>query len=79
MSSLLKSRNQGIADLSKKIILFHTTSVILEDSRPLVAVAKPYQELVFPVGSTTLDGSRSSDGHGIVLYHRERVMLNADC
>ena len=38
-----------------------------------MAVAGPDQELVFPVESTTLDGSRSSDDHGIVFYHWEHV------
>ena len=38
-----------------------------------MAVAGPDKELVFPVGSTTLDGSRSRDDQGIALYHREPV------
>lgn len=53
--------------------MFHTISVILESNRPPVAVAGPDKELVFPVESTTLDGSRSTDDQGIVLYHWEHV------
>ncbi|XP_008051516.1 dyslexia-associated protein KIAA0319 homolog, partial [Carlito syrichta] len=44
-----------------------------ESNRPPVAVAGPDRELVFPVESATLDGSRSSDDHGIVFYHWEHV------
>ncbi|XP_075866613.1 dyslexia-associated protein KIAA0319 homolog [Microcebus murinus] len=44
-----------------------------ENNRPPVAVAGPDEELVFPVASATLDGSRSSDDHGIVFYHWEHV------
>ncbi|XP_005403426.1 PREDICTED: dyslexia-associated protein KIAA0319 homolog isoform X2 [Chinchilla lanigera] len=44
-----------------------------EDNRPPVAVAGPDKELVFPVDSAILDGSRSSDDHGIVFYHWEHV------
>ncbi|XP_065740701.1 dyslexia-associated protein KIAA0319 homolog isoform X2 [Phocoena phocoena] len=50
-----------------------TVIVQPEDNRPPKAVAGPDQELVFPVESTTLDGSRSSDDHGIVFYHWEHV------
>nr|XP_059877551.1 dyslexia-associated protein KIAA0319 homolog isoform X3 [Delphinus delphis] len=50
-----------------------TVIVQPEDNRPPMAVAGPDQELVFPVESTTLDGSRSSDDHGIVFYHWEHV------
>lgn len=53
--------------------MFHTISVILESNRPPVAVASPDKELVFPVESTTLDGSRSTDDQGIVLYHWEHI------
>nr|XP_008511727.1 PREDICTED: dyslexia-associated protein KIAA0319 homolog isoform X1 [Equus przewalskii] len=62
-----------------------TVIVQPENNRPPVAVAGPSKELVFPVESTTLDGSRSSDDHGIVFYHWEHVrgpsaveMENAD-
>ncbi|XP_057555304.1 dyslexia-associated protein KIAA0319 homolog isoform X2 [Hippopotamus amphibius kiboko] len=50
-----------------------TVIVQPENNRPPVAVAGPDQELVFPVESTTLDGSSSSDDHGIVFYHWEHV------
>uniref|UniRef100_A0A671EXF5 PKD/Chitinase domain-containing protein n=1 Tax=Rhinolophus ferrumequinum TaxID=59479 RepID=A0A671EXF5_RHIFE len=50
-----------------------TVTVQAEDNRPPVAVAGPSQELVFPVESTTLDGSRSSDDHSVVFYHWEHV------
>ncbi|XP_061050858.1 dyslexia-associated protein KIAA0319 homolog isoform X1 [Eubalaena glacialis] len=50
-----------------------TVIVQPENNRPPMAVAGPDQELVFPVESTTLDGSRSSDDHGIVFYHWEHV------
>ncbi|XP_002915857.1 dyslexia-associated protein KIAA0319 homolog isoform X2 [Ailuropoda melanoleuca] len=50
-----------------------TVSVQPEGNRPPVAVAGPDKELVFPVESTTLDGSRSTDDQGIVLYHWEHI------
>ncbi|XP_043764319.1 dyslexia-associated protein KIAA0319 homolog isoform X2 [Cervus elaphus] len=50
-----------------------TVTVQPENNRPPVAVAGPDKELILPVESTTLDGSRSSDDHGIVFYHWERV------
>ncbi|KAM6177349.1 dyslexia-associated protein KIAA0319 homolog [Erethizon dorsatum] len=50
-----------------------TVIVQPEDNRPPVAVAGPDKELVFPVDSATLDGSRSSDDHGIVFYRWEHV------
>ncbi|XP_008578808.1 PREDICTED: dyslexia-associated protein KIAA0319 homolog [Galeopterus variegatus] len=50
-----------------------TVIVQPEDNRPPVAVAGPDKELVFPVESATLDGSRSSDDHGVVFYHWEHV------
>ncbi|XP_069349131.1 dyslexia-associated protein KIAA0319 homolog isoform X2 [Eulemur rufifrons] len=50
-----------------------TVTVQPETNRPPVAVAGPDKELVFPVESATLDGSRSSDDHGIVFYHWEHV------
>ncbi|XP_012494105.1 PREDICTED: dyslexia-associated protein KIAA0319 homolog isoform X2 [Propithecus coquereli] len=50
-----------------------TVTVQPENNRPPVAVAGPDKELVFPVDSATLDGSRSSDDHGIVFYHWEHV------
>lgn len=55
------------------MLLLHTISIILENNRPPVAVAGPDKELILPVESTTLDGSRSSDDHGIVFYRWERV------
>uniref|UniRef100_F1RUE2 KIAA0319 n=1 Tax=Sus scrofa TaxID=9823 RepID=F1RUE2_PIG len=50
-----------------------TVIVQPENNRPPVAVAGPDKELVFPVESTTLDGSQSSDDHGIVFYHWEHL------
>ncbi|KAK2112859.1 hypothetical protein P7K49_007125 [Saguinus oedipus] len=50
-----------------------TVIVLPENNRPPVAVAGPDKELIFPVQSATLDGSRSSDDHGIVFYHWEHV------
>ncbi|XP_023555778.1 dyslexia-associated protein KIAA0319 homolog [Octodon degus] len=50
-----------------------TVIVEPEDNRPPVAVAGPDKELIFPVDSAILDGSRSSDDHGIVFYHWEHV------
>ncbi|POI29032.1 hypothetical protein CIB84_007218, partial [Bambusicola thoracicus] len=44
-----------------------------ENNSPPVAVAGPDKELTFPVESTTLDGSRSQDDQGIVLYHWENI------
>ncbi|XP_012890677.1 PREDICTED: dyslexia-associated protein KIAA0319 homolog [Dipodomys ordii] len=50
-----------------------TVIVQPDNNRPPIAVAGPDKELVFPVESATLDGSRSSDDHGIVLYRWEHV------
>ncbi|KAG8520367.1 Dyslexia-associated protein, partial [Galemys pyrenaicus] len=50
-----------------------TVLVQPEDNRPPLAVAGPDQELFFPVESTSLDGSQSSDDHGIVFYYWEHV------
>uniref|UniRef100_U3DDH9 KIAA0319 n=1 Tax=Callithrix jacchus TaxID=9483 RepID=U3DDH9_CALJA len=50
-----------------------TVIVLPENNRPPVAVAGPDKELIFPVQSATLDGSRSSDDHGIVFYRWEHV------
>ncbi|KAJ7413871.1 hypothetical protein WISP_87890 [Willisornis vidua] len=44
-----------------------------ENNSPPVAVAGPNKELTFPVESTTLDGSKSQDGQGIVLCHWESI------
>ncbi|KAM7322744.1 hypothetical protein ACRRTK_018249 [Alexandromys fortis] len=44
-----------------------------ETNQAPVAVAGPDKELFFPVQSATLDGSRSSDDHGIVCYHWEHI------
>lgn len=38
-----------------------------------MAVAGPDKELTFPVQSTFLDGSMSSDDVGIVYYHWEKI------
>ncbi|NP_001074520.1 dyslexia-associated protein KIAA0319 homolog precursor [Mus musculus] len=48
-------------------------TVQAENNQAPVAVAGPDKELVFPVQSATLDGSRSSDDHGIVCYHWEHI------
>lgn len=48
-------------------------TVQAESNQAPVAVVGPNQELLFPVQSTTLDGSRSSDDHGIVCYHWEHL------
>ncbi|XP_037374831.1 dyslexia-associated protein KIAA0319 homolog isoform X2 [Talpa occidentalis] len=50
-----------------------TVMVRPENNRPPVAVVGPDQELFFPVESTNLDGTRSSDDHGVVFYHWEHV------
>uniref|UniRef100_A0A2K6ASD1 KIAA0319 n=1 Tax=Macaca nemestrina TaxID=9545 RepID=A0A2K6ASD1_MACNE len=50
-----------------------TVIVQPENNRPPVAVAGPDKELIFPVESATLDGSSSSDDHGIVFYHWEHI------
>ncbi|KAM6087875.1 dyslexia-associated protein KIAA0319 homolog [Chlamydotis macqueenii] len=44
-----------------------------ENNSPPVAVAGPDKELIFPVESTTLDGSKSQDDQGIVFYHWENI------
>ncbi|XP_037237711.1 dyslexia-associated protein KIAA0319 homolog isoform X3 [Falco rusticolus] len=44
-----------------------------ENNSPPVAVAGPDKELIFPVESATLDGSKSQDDQGIVFYHWENV------
>ncbi|XP_031214885.1 dyslexia-associated protein KIAA0319 homolog isoform X1 [Mastomys coucha] len=48
-------------------------TVRAENNQAPVAVAGPDKELIFPVQSATLDGSRSSDDHGIVCYHWEHI------
>ncbi|XP_040823554.1 dyslexia-associated protein KIAA0319 homolog isoform X2 [Ochotona curzoniae] len=50
-----------------------TVIVQPENNRPPVAVAGPDKELVFPVQSAALDGSGSTDDHGIVFYRWELV------
>ncbi|XP_051025321.1 dyslexia-associated protein KIAA0319 homolog [Acomys russatus] len=50
-----------------------TVTVQAESNQAPVAVAGPSKELFLPVQSTTLDGSRSSDDHGIVCYHWEHI------
>ncbi|KAL6088452.1 hypothetical protein STEG23_031413 [Scotinomys teguina] len=44
-----------------------------ENNQAPVAVAGPDKELFFPVQSATLDGSGSTDDHGIVCYHWEHL------
>ncbi|XP_073487258.1 dyslexia-associated protein KIAA0319 homolog isoform X1 [Aquarana catesbeiana] len=44
-----------------------------ENNSPPVAETGPDKELTFPVESTTLDGSRSKDDHGIVTYEWENI------
>uniref|UniRef100_A0A8I5ZUN7 KIAA0319 homolog n=1 Tax=Rattus norvegicus TaxID=10116 RepID=A0A8I5ZUN7_RAT len=50
-----------------------TLTVQAENNQAPVAVAGPDKELVFPVQSAMLDGSRSSDDHGIVCYRWEHI------
>ncbi|KAM9666223.1 LOW QUALITY PROTEIN: dyslexia-associated protein KIAA0319 homolog [Trichechus inunguis] len=50
-----------------------TVIVQPENNRPPVAVAGPDKELIFPLESTTLDGSRSTDDHNIVSYHWDTI------
>ncbi|XP_072267706.1 dyslexia-associated protein KIAA0319 homolog isoform X2 [Pyxicephalus adspersus] len=44
-----------------------------ENNSPPVAEPGPDKELTYPVESTTLDGSRSKDDHGIVSYVWENI------
>ncbi|XP_029446630.1 dyslexia-associated protein KIAA0319 homolog [Rhinatrema bivittatum] len=44
-----------------------------ENNSPPIAVTGPSKELTFPVDSTTLDGSKSTDDQGIVSYHWEKI------
>ncbi|XP_054237634.1 dyslexia-associated protein KIAA0319 homolog isoform X1 [Indicator indicator] len=44
-----------------------------ENNSPPVAVTGPDKELIFPVESTILDGSKSQDDQGIVFYCWENV------
>ncbi|XP_062986522.1 dyslexia-associated protein KIAA0319 homolog [Elgaria multicarinata webbii] len=50
-----------------------TVIVQPEKNRPPTAVAGPDKELMFPVQSTILDGSMSTDDLGIVYYHWENI------
>ncbi|XP_078544068.1 dyslexia-associated protein KIAA0319 homolog isoform X1 [Lissotriton helveticus] len=50
-----------------------TVIVQPESNRPPTAVAGLDKQLMFPVDSTILDGSRSSDDRGIVSYHWEKI------
>ncbi|XP_069469725.1 dyslexia-associated protein KIAA0319 homolog isoform X4 [Ambystoma mexicanum] len=50
-----------------------TVIVQPENNRAPVAVAGPDKELIFPMESTILDGSRSTDDQGIVSYHWEKI------
>ncbi|XP_060045280.1 dyslexia-associated protein KIAA0319 homolog [Erinaceus europaeus] len=54
-----------------------TVIVQPENNRPPVALAGPDKELFFPsegiILATTLDGSRSTDDHGIVFYFWEHI------
>ncbi|XP_018419291.1 PREDICTED: dyslexia-associated protein KIAA0319 homolog [Nanorana parkeri] len=50
-----------------------TVTVEPENNSPPVAEAGPDKELTFPVESTTLDGSKSKDDHGIVSYEWENL------
>ncbi|XP_075069251.1 dyslexia-associated protein KIAA0319 homolog isoform X2 [Mixophyes fleayi] len=50
-----------------------TVTVQPEVNSPPVAETGPDKELTFPVESTTLDGSRSRDDHGIVSYEWDNI------
>ncbi|XP_044151462.1 dyslexia-associated protein KIAA0319 homolog [Bufo gargarizans] len=50
-----------------------TVIVQPENNSPPVAETGPDKEIIFPVESTTLDGSKSSDDHGIVSYKWEKI------
>ncbi|RXM96527.1 Dyslexia-associated protein KIAA0319 [Acipenser ruthenus] len=50
-----------------------TVIVQPENNSPPVAVVGPDKELTFPVESTTLDGSKSTDDQGIVLYQWQNI------
>ncbi|XP_068093084.1 dyslexia-associated protein KIAA0319 homolog isoform X2 [Hyperolius riggenbachi] len=50
-----------------------TVTVEPENNSPPVAEIGPDKELTFPVDSTTLDGSKSKDDHGIVSYEWENI------
>ncbi|KAM3928442.1 dyslexia-associated protein KIAA0319 homolog [Leptodactylus fuscus] len=50
-----------------------TVTVRPENNSPPVAEAGPDKEIIFPVKSTTLDGSKSRDDHGIVSYKWQNV------
>ncbi|XP_074128854.1 dyslexia-associated protein KIAA0319 homolog isoform X1 [Sminthopsis crassicaudata] len=59
------SRQQSTAEV--------TVIVQPENNSPPVAVAGPDKELIFPVKSMVLDGSRSTDDQGIIFYHWENI------
>ncbi|KAM9308308.1 dyslexia-associated protein KIAA0319 homolog [Gastrophryne carolinensis] len=50
-----------------------TITVELENNDPPVAETGPDKKLILPVTSTTLDGSKSTDDHGIVSYEWESI------
>ncbi|XP_056377269.1 dyslexia-associated protein KIAA0319 homolog isoform X2 [Hyla sarda] len=50
-----------------------TVIVQPENNSPPVADTCLDKEIIFPVESTTLDGSKSSDDHGIVFYKWEEI------
>ncbi|XP_053102871.1 dyslexia-associated protein KIAA0319 homolog isoform X3 [Hemicordylus capensis] len=52
-----------------------TVTVQPENNSPPVAVVGPDKELTFPVQSTILDGSKSTDDFGIVYYCWENIRL----
>ncbi|XP_012588402.1 PREDICTED: dyslexia-associated protein KIAA0319 homolog isoform X2 [Condylura cristata] len=63
-----------VADSSRQQSTALVTVIVRpENNRPPVAVAGPDQELFFPVESTRLDGSQSSDDHGVVFYYWEHI------
>ncbi|XP_073422232.1 dyslexia-associated protein KIAA0319 homolog [Dendrobates tinctorius] len=50
-----------------------TVIVHPENNSPPVAETGPDKEIIFPVDSMTLDGSKSRDDHGIVSYKWENI------
>uniref|UniRef100_A0A803K4I0 KIAA0319 n=1 Tax=Xenopus tropicalis TaxID=8364 RepID=A0A803K4I0_XENTR len=50
-----------------------TVTVQPEPNTPPVAVTSPYKELILPMDSTILDGSRSRDDEGITAYKWEYI------
>ncbi|XP_068951150.1 dyslexia-associated protein KIAA0319 homolog [Petaurus breviceps papuanus] len=63
-----------ITDSSRQQSTSEVTVIVQpENNSPPVAVAGPDKELIFPVESMILDGSRSTDDQGIIFYHWENI------